>query len=102
MCVTCYDTFRAENPNDFPLPTTKQMREIVNLIDEFYEDWFTGGALHIVLDDWNLEDEDITWCLQNSDPDLQDDRVKLITGKLLQLTLAERYEVLRLREHPNV
>ena len=44
----------------------KLMVETVVLIKKIYAKYSTGGALHIVLDDGNTEDENILWCLQNS------------------------------------
>lgn len=32
------------------------------LIEAVYAESEVGGALHIVLDDWNLEDDDVAWC----------------------------------------
>ena len=45
------------------------IEDTIQIIKEIYKKYSTGGALHIVLDDDNIEDEDILWCLQNSIPD---------------------------------
>ena len=34
--------------------------------DEIYKTYPSGGALHIVLDDGNTEDEFIRWCIENA------------------------------------
>ena len=47
----------------------KLMAETVVLIKKIYAEYSAGGALHIVLDDNNVSDSDILWCLQNSIPD---------------------------------
>lgn len=44
----------------------KLMAETVVLIKKIYAKYSTGGALHIVLDDNNVSDDDIVWCLRNS------------------------------------
>jgi len=95
MCISCYEEYRKENEADFPVPFTKQMRTLANLIDDFYEDWPVGGALHNVLDDWNLGDKDIRWCLENIREDRKDPRVQQIADQLLKLPMAERYEALK-------
>lgn len=41
-------------------------REVVGLIREIYKTYPAGGALHIVLDDGNTEDEYIRWCIENA------------------------------------
>ena len=40
----------------------------IELIKQIYKKYPSVGALHIVLDDDNTDDEDILWCLQNSIP----------------------------------
>lgn len=45
------------------------IEDTIKIIKEIYKKYSTGGALHIVLDDYNTDDEDILWCLQNSIPD---------------------------------
>jgi hypothetical protein len=44
----------------------KLMIETVVLIKKIYAKYSTGGALHIVLDDNNVSDDNIVWCLRNS------------------------------------
>lgn len=45
---------------------TELMRETIDMIKQIYRKYPTGGALHIVLDDGNVDDSNIIWCLQNS------------------------------------
>lgn len=47
----------------------KLRAETIELIKQIYKKYPSGGALHIVLDDDNVEDSDILWCLKNSIPD---------------------------------
>lgn len=53
----------------------------------------TGGLLHIVTDDGNLEDSDIQWCLDNctAHPEREDAGIgKLICEELLKLPMEQR------------
>lgn len=45
-------------------------------------DGAVGGGLHIVLDDWNIEDEQIEWCLDNEHPltPVEDECARLLLG----------------------
>ncbi len=49
-----------------------------------------SGNLHIVIDDWNLGDGDIQWCIDRG----LDERMLSIAKELLDLSLPERYEVM--------
>jgi len=90
MCLSCY--VRHFTDRGVPVPeTTDAMRALVSDIELFYEDEPTGGRLHIVLDDWNLDDGSIQWC-QAENP--LSDTEKSIAGRLLKLTEDERHVVL--------
>ena len=59
-----------------------------------------GGPLHIVLDDYNVEDENITWCLRNMDnPEFEEYSEEVeklcykIGGLLLTIPEEERLEL---------
>ena len=67
------------------------------LVEVLYDDLeeYTGGLLHIVLDDGNLEDGDILWCMANcnSQENLgRHDRFlcERIANELLNLSMEER------------
>lgn len=63
-------------------------------IDEFYamDGNESGGHLHIVLDDSNLEDDSIEWCIEQARKANDADAVAL--GELLRaMTLRQRLEV---------
>lgn len=49
-------------------------RETIELIKQIYKKHPCGGALHIVLDDDNVGDRHILWCLQNAIPKETEDR----------------------------
>ena len=53
MCQYCFDEY---TPHTQP-PTTAKIRHVANLIADVYEFSTVGGSLHVILDDWNLEDE---------------------------------------------
>lgn len=38
----------------------------LDLIWKIYDTYTTGGALHIVLDDENVDDDSIYWCMENA------------------------------------
>ena len=46
----------------------KLKEETIKLICEIYTKYPSGGALHIVLDDDNVENNHIEWCLKESIP----------------------------------
>lgn len=46
----------------------KIKQETIELICEIYKKYSSGGALHIVLDDNNVENDHIKWCLKYSVP----------------------------------
>lgn len=57
MCSECWgDSEQARIDNE-------RVRAVAVMIAQIYENHCTGGMLHIVLDDWNIEDHDIHWCL---------------------------------------
>lgn len=56
MCQNCYET--AGSPQIVNENTTTA----AELVKQVYKFSCVGGNLHIVLDDWNLEDSDIEFC----------------------------------------
>lgn len=44
----------------------KLKQETIELIRMIYSKYPSGGALHIVLDDGNVDDTDILWCIKHS------------------------------------
>jgi len=62
-----------------------------------------GGALHIVLDDGNIEDDNIKWCLDSPIKDLQDKVEKETYDEcanlLLKLSYSSRKRLLRNMEY---
>lgn len=56
MCYGCWEEYGK------PVIDTPAVREAANSVAEVYAYACTGGNLHIVLDDWNLEDGSLQFC----------------------------------------
>lgn len=66
-------------------------QEIIGLIREIYKTYPSGGALHIVLDDGNTEDQFIQWCIDNAIDDVEaKDQWMFKRCAELMLTIPER------------
>ena len=63
---------------------------LLNKIYNYYQYHVAGGNLHIVLDDGNLEDKNIIWCLNNPIKENNDMAAKEIAEMLLQLSYNKR------------
>lgn len=88
MCESCYEEYK-------PAHVTEQARSVVSLIKAVYELHPVGGAAHIVVDDWNLEDGDIQWCIRKADPD--EVTLKCLQA-MLRLSFAERVAAMAIYE----
>ena len=53
---------------------TQEVGEIVSLIKELYKKEPVGGMLHIVLDDFNIDDDDLEWCIEYCNQEENRDR----------------------------
>jgi len=62
---------------------------IVNEVRELYEEHPTGCCLHIALDDGNIDEDDILWCV-NYAKDQGHPKCYILANRLLFLTLEER------------
>jgi hypothetical protein len=58
MCCGCWEE------EGKPQIDTPVVRAALVLVEAVYEHAPTGGYLHIVLDDNNIEDENVEWCGQ--------------------------------------
>lgn len=58
MCHGCWTDHGA------PRIDTPRVRAIQALLLEVYDGHCAGGHLHIAVDDWNLEDENLTFCYE--------------------------------------
>ncbi len=68
---------------------------IIELINKVYSFAPTGGNCHIVLDDGNVSDDDINWCLDNQ---LENDKDSPSTPEELKI---ERYCLEELLSYPD-
>lgn len=88
MCQGCY-------AEEYGAPSTLPANadEVLALVRAVYDapDGGTGGNLHIVLDDWNLEDSSIRWCLEREG---LTDAERACGEALLAMTESERAAVL--------
>lgn len=67
---------------------TGSYRKVQKAIIKVYEYSAVGSGLHIVLDDENVEDSDILWCLENSIPSIENEEERNICQKCAELLLA--------------
>jgi hypothetical protein len=102
VCYACW----AEDGKPSELPENAD--EIVEMINKLYSlpDGFTGGPIHVVTDDWNVEDENVQGCLFQIDEDLTNgvwsrltcELARRIGELLLPLTEDQRSAVLAKRD----
>lgn len=76
---------------------TKEVGEVCKLVKTLYEDMGegAGGMLHIVLDDGNLEDDHIQWCIEycnrEENADKHDKEICLeIAHRMLGISMEQR------------
>lgn len=60
MCYGCYEEYGS------PKIVNDATKHAANLIGAIYEFNCVGGNAHIVLDDFNIEDSNIDWCLNEA------------------------------------
>lgn len=55
---------------------SEEVKEICSLVKYLYDDLHegAGGLLHIVLDDGNIDDDDLQWCLERCNREENRDR----------------------------
>lgn len=101
MCYSCYEEAGS------PSIVTDKTIAVANLIKRLHSTGYgiVGGNLHVVLDDWNLEDKSLQWCIDVALPennavgtDKQLELEKAILNGLMQCTQDERYSVLAISE----
>ena len=76
---------------------TKEVEEVCKLVKTLYEDMGerAGGMLHIVLDDCNIDDDDLQWCIEycnrEENADRHDKSICLeIAHRMLNLSKEQR------------
>lgn len=55
MCKWCWDKYK-------PVEVSPLVKSVANLIKKIYAFHSAGGSLHIVLDDWNLDNSSLEFC----------------------------------------
>ena len=90
MCIGCYQEMGS--PRIVNEATTAAAR----LVRRVYETHPGGGAGHIVFDDFNLEDDNIEWCIENG-PSMDDQTMAALLA-FQPLTEDERASALALFE----
>lgn len=98
MCRGCYEE------QGSPIAVCETTQQAVDVINEIYRLNNVGGNAHIVVDDWNLEDEHIDFCLDQRNWVFRDasDEQKACEKHALMLlkdmTIDQRFTVLALKE----
>jgi hypothetical protein len=98
MCFGCYEEYgQPRIINDAVISAAK-------LVADVYDFNFVGGNLHIVLDDWNIEDDHLGWCAeriaQNPDKD-EPEQIRAeeaCCAAFMALSLEERATALALHD----
>jgi len=101
MCIGCYEKFGS------PRIVNDKTIAAAELVSSVYEKASTGGKGHIVFDDWNLNDDDVKWSLDNlneldGEYELGKDQLELEKKCLevfLELTVQERASALAISEN---
>jgi hypothetical protein len=72
--------------------------ELQEMIIAIYKLHSSGGALHIVLDDENVENENIKWCINNSIKELKENKQLYLdcANNLLKMSKKQRYKVIQI------
>ena len=94
MCEACWDEYG--EPNIVNEKTQAALMLVMQVYDAVGGG--AGGNLHIVLDDWNIEDDSIYYCLSGYGERSFDDIPTIIEracgGAFLDMTIQERASVL--------
>lgn len=67
----------------------QRIRELINIIYTKYS--CVGGELHLVLDNFNIEDHHIQWCLDNSIVEIKNKDEKEVYSECAKLLLKLSY-----------
>lgn len=98
MCQTCWED------HDSPTINTPAVRNAAELIHRVYQHEPAGGYLHVVIDDWNLDDHSLNVCIQDihdNELNYEPHRTALqaeCAEALRALTTAERASALALED----
>jgi len=96
--MTCWQKYGS------PAILNDAVRDAAQAVADVYEWSVVGGALHVVLDDWNIEDEHLSRCAQGiEDPSRVESEEQLVKERYClalfrKLSLEERASVLAFAE----
>ena len=91
MCKGCWKQYGS------PQISSLRVRETAQQIKEFYTEQPVGGHFHIILDDWNLADSSVEFCLKENR--YTRNSLEIALGKNLQiLSFKERASALALAD----
>ena len=97
LTTMCYDCWKEAGS---PAIITEETLRVAELIGNIYDHSLSGGDAHIVVDDWNLQDGDIAFCLnQISENEGKNKRERLDAERtalaaLHSMSLPERYSAM--------
>jgi len=87
MCISCWEEYGS------PRIDTAEIRAAVVAVTAVYGESPVGGNLHVVLDDWNIEDEHVRgWIDYAAEPITEAERA--CGAALARLTESERASAL--------
>jgi hypothetical protein len=94
VCCGCWQEYLDEG--GVRVPVTDRIRAAVDTVRGLYAEHFTGGAMHITVDDWNLNDASIVHCRPAALAGTATERAcyEVLAG----LTEAERHTVMALHD----
>ena len=89
MCGGCWDR------HGRPQIQSPEVRAAAEAVSAVYDESCVGGNLHIVIDDWNIEDDHIDWCENDAEMTAAEQECARL---FRQLSEAERRSALALHE----
>jgi hypothetical protein len=87
MCVNCWAEYGS------PAEWNDRVRDGLALTVAIYEEECTGGPMHAVLDDWNIDGQIEAWKPDQFSPDVADASRRL-AALMNEMTVAERASML--------
>ena len=89
MCFGCWEE------QGRPQVNSEAVSLAARTVAELYTVHLVGGKMHIVTDDWNVEDEDVEFCKEEIEKD-GDELERACLAAFLALTQTERASALAL------
>ena len=84
MCINCYECYGAPKPDAAALSLVPLLAGVSPF-----------GGLHIVVADWNIEDDNLEWCMERDD---LSDAEKLAAKAMLALSVEQRAAALAVHD----